>query len=131
MHLDQFQVSFGCVYATSFSRALLDPRASQATAHSSDPVIELVPFLFPRSLLGLITIGHVAESAHKDHEEEEDEDEWWHDAVLCFSVSTREHTIRSPFPHPSGMCLSGDEPAFSLDVFHERGGKARERTRPF
>jgi hypothetical protein len=124
MHLDQFQVSFGCVYAKSFSRAFLDARASQATAHSSDPVIELVPFLFPRSLLGLITIGHVAESAHKDHEEE-DEDERWHDAVLCFSVSTREPTIRSPFPIHRG-CVYWVTNLLSPLTFSLREAERRE-----
>jgi hypothetical protein len=42
--------------------------------------MEVVPLLFPRSLLGLITRGYGAENAHTDHEEEEDEDEWWHDS---------------------------------------------------
>jgi hypothetical protein len=62
------------MYSKAFSLLKEDQESSDVTYGSLlcllDSVIELVPFLFPRSLLSLMTICHVSESAHKDHEDE-------------------------------------------------------------
>jgi len=52
---------------------------------SSEPIIILVPFLFPRSPL-YITIDHEAKSAGEDYEDEDQEYERWHHHFLCCCI---------------------------------------------
>jgi len=60
----------------------------QLAVHSLNSIMILVPSLFSRSPLGVLTIGHVAKSAGKDYEDEEQEYKRLHDALLCCMSDT-------------------------------------------
>ena len=53
-------------------------------AHSLDPIVILVSFLFPRSPLGVSPVRHVAINTHNDHEDDEQQYELLHSDILCY-----------------------------------------------
>jgi len=82
----------------------------------------LIPFLFPRSLLG-VTIDHIAKGAPKDHEDEDQEDERLHNDILYYCTPGTRFTQKTNMPFLVTSSISGWREI--------EGTQARERTRPF